>query len=113
LAGYERSTIELLARRPVQYVLGEAWFAGMKLFVDERVLIPRPETEELVEWVEAEATGPGTLLDVGTGSGCIPVAIARKRCDLRVMACDISGGGVGGGAGECSFAGGGGRVFCG
>jgi release factor glutamine methyltransferase len=89
-AVYERYSMELLAHRPVQYVLGEAWFAGMSFFVDERVLIPRPETEELVEWVEAEAMGPGTLLDVGTGSGCIPVAIAKKRCDLRVMACDIS-----------------------
>src|SRR3984957_36991 len=73
LTAYERCSRELLAGRPVQYVLGESWFAGMKFFVDERVLIPRPETEELVEWMisEAAAAPPGSLLDIGTGSGCI------------------------------------------
>ncbi|HVU93929.1 MAG TPA: peptide chain release factor N(5)-glutamine methyltransferase [Puia sp.] len=87
---YERYRRELLACRPVQYVLGESWFAGMRFFVDERVLIPRPETEELVEW--AAATVDGSVLDVGTGSGCIAVSLARKRGDLRVMACDVSEG---------------------
>ena len=101
LATLERWRAELLACRPVQYVLGESWFAGMKFFVDERVLIPRPETEELVEWVVAEvsaggdqgsreATGRPVVLDVGTGSGCIAVTLAKKRPDLRVLACDVS-----------------------
>lgn len=87
---YERYRRELLAHRPVQYVLGESWFAGMKFFVDERVLIPRPETEELVEWAAAEVSG--RVLDVGTGSGCIAVSLAKKRVDLRVLACDVSAG---------------------
>lgn len=86
----ERYRRELLAHRPVQYVLGESWFAGMRFFVDERVLIPRPETEELVEWALGEVFG--SVLDVGTGSGCIGVSLARKRGDLRVMACDVSEG---------------------
>lgn len=102
LATLDRWRGELLAHRPVQYVLGESWFAGMRFYVDERVLIPRPETEELVEWVVAEVSETwavsGTLdrrpvlLDVGTGSGCIAVSLARKRQDLRVIACDVSGG---------------------
>ncbi|HZE83313.1 MAG TPA: peptide chain release factor N(5)-glutamine methyltransferase [Puia sp.] len=88
----QKYSAELLTHRPVQYVLHESWFAGMKFYVDEHVLIPRPETEELVEWVAAEAMGmaehspnsgsaitaPLSLLDVGTGSGCIAVALAKK-----------------------------------
>src|SRR5919112_583268 len=64
---------ELLTHRPVQYVLGEVWFMGMKFYVDEKVLIPRPETEELVDLIKSElssrGTGPKTILDIGTGSG--------------------------------------------
>jgi release factor glutamine methyltransferase len=62
LAVYERYRDELSAGRPVQYVLGESWFGGMKFFVDERVLIPRPETDELVEWVISEASAPASHL---------------------------------------------------
>ncbi|HXB08982.1 MAG TPA: peptide chain release factor N(5)-glutamine methyltransferase [Puia sp.] len=87
---YERYRRELLAHRPVQYVLGESWFAGMKFFVDERVLIPRPETEELVEWAGSTLSGP--VLDVGTGSGCIAVTLARRLPDVVVSACDVSAG---------------------
>jgi release factor glutamine methyltransferase len=87
---FQRYREELLAHRPVQYVLGESWFAGMRFQVDERVLIPRPETEELVDWIVSSAGGPGDLLDVGTGSGCIAVSVARKRPDLAVTACDLS-----------------------
>lgn len=90
-ADYERFAAELLAGRPVQYVLGECWFCGMKFFVDEQVLIPRPETEELVEWVISEVSG-GTLLDVGTGSGCIAISLARRLPAAAVYACDVSPG---------------------
>ena len=85
---------ELMLNRPVQYVLGEAWFAGLRFYVDERVLIPRPETEELVAWVledlEALLTEDFKILDIGTGTGCIPVSIGKKRKDLRLLACDFS-----------------------
>lgn len=88
-------TDQLLQHRPVQYVLGEAWFYGMKFFVHEEVLIPRPETEELVEWVvrdirEAKKE-PGTkIVDIGTGSGCIAVALKKELPGTHVYACDIS-----------------------
>ena len=84
---------DLLRQRPVQYVLQEAWFGGMPFYVDEHVLIPRPETEELTEWLvkDESSTRAGlTVLDIGTGSGCIPVYIKRKRPDLQVLALDIS-----------------------
>lgn len=111
---YDRYTAELVAGRPVQYVLGEGWFGGLKFYVDERVLIPRPETEELVDWVLAEAAGamvggaistqdagmgagaaaPGgpVVLDVGTGSGCIAITLARGLRDAAVYAVDVSDG---------------------
>ena len=86
---YQKYTNELLAHRPVQYVLHESWFAGMKLYVDENVLIPRPETEELVEWILSSS--PITnILDVGTGSGCIALALAKNLPSAKVHACDIS-----------------------
>ena len=95
---FQQYTGELEKHRPVQYVLQEAWFAGMKFYVDEQVLIPRPETEELVEWVEEEVanhilTSPEafTILDVGTGSGCIAIALKRQLSFARVYACDLSG----------------------
>ena len=98
LEQYEKYRDELLAHRPVQYVLHESWFEGMKFYVDERVLIPRPETEELVEWVAQSITpsaplstpSPAGILDVGTGSGCIAIALAKKFPALAVHACDVS-----------------------
>ncbi|MBZ5857227.1 peptide chain release factor N(5)-glutamine methyltransferase [Flavihumibacter profundi] len=85
---------QLLDHRPVQYVLNEAWFQGMKFFVDERVLIPRPETEELVEWIVKEEKGhPAiTVLDIGSGSGCIPISLAKKLPMATIHSCDISEG---------------------
>lgn len=90
-------TLQLIAHKPVQYVLNEVWFAGMKLFVNEHVLIPRPETEELVDWIAhdlkkltKEAQQNILLLDVGTGSGCIPVSLKKQMPDIKVSALDIS-----------------------
>ncbi len=85
---------ELSDHRPLQYVLGEAWFAGLRFYVDEHVLIPRPETEELVEWVLADLQSVPAqdlrALDIGTGSGCMAISIAKGRKELEFMACDIS-----------------------
>jgi release factor glutamine methyltransferase len=87
-------TNELLKHKPVQYVLNEVWFAGMKLYVDENVLIPRPETEELIEWivktVASRKSQVASILDIGTGSGCIPVALKKKLLSVEVHALDIS-----------------------
>lgn len=96
----------LLAHEPVQYILGEAWFYKMKFFVNEHVLIPRPETEELVEWVVEEIrnkkleirnkgvsqliTNYSTILDIGTGSGCIAVALKKELQNAEVFAVDVS-----------------------
>ena len=84
---------ELLKSRPVQYVLGEAWFGPYPFYVDENVLIPRPETEELFDLLLADSTvrvSGTSVLDIGTGSGCIPVYIKKKRIDFKVRALDIS-----------------------
>ena len=90
----EQITQQLLAHKPVHYVLHQAWFQGMKLYVDENVLIPRPETEELVEWAAEEAPRDKQIkiLDVGTGSGCIPIALQKKLPLAEISGCDISDG---------------------
>lgn len=81
----------LSSNQPVQYVLHESWFCGMKFYVDQHVLIPRPETEELVEWVVTSASAaPLSILDVGTGSGCIAISLKKKLPTALVHACDIS-----------------------
>ena len=81
---------QLAAARPVQYVLGEAEFFDLNFEVAEGVLIPRPETEELVAKVVAEAKPQMRILDVGTGSGAIAVSIARNVAEAKVVAVDIS-----------------------
>ncbi len=81
---------QLALHRPVQYVLGEAWFSRMPFYVNEHTLIPRPETEELVEWVAAEAGSTGNMLDIGTGSGCIPISLKKKLPAHTITSIDIS-----------------------
>jgi release factor glutamine methyltransferase len=97
----------LKKHEPIQYIMNRAWFYGMELYVDENVLIPRPETEELVQWVvedikasgknvfirgamEADTTTQLKILDVGTGSGCIPLALKKAMPKAEVWGCDIS-----------------------
>lgn len=82
----------LLQYEPVQYILQEAWFYGMKFHVNPHVLIPRPETEELAEWIIKDhgSAGPLSLLDIGTGSGCIAISLKKKIPAATVAACDIS-----------------------
>jgi release factor glutamine methyltransferase len=88
----EKYTEELLLHKPVQYVLKESWFYGLKYFVNESVLIPRPETEELVKWILDDRPAPGSsILDMGTGSGCIAVSLKKNLPEIKMIACDISG----------------------
>lgn len=75
---------------PIQQVLGYAYFCGMKLKVTPSVLIPRPETEELVRWVAEETPAPHSILDIGTGSGCIAIALAKALPQAALTAIDIS-----------------------
>ena len=82
---------ELLKNKPIQYVLGETEFCGMKFFVEEGVLIPRPETEEMVRQL-AVGHWPlaAKILDIGTGSGCIAISLAKLLKDSVVTAVDVS-----------------------
>jgi release factor glutamine methyltransferase len=82
-----------LARHlPIQYILGEAWFMDLRFKVTPSVLIPRPETEELVRLVlKKTGTNGVTVLDIGTGSGCIPISLKKNRPSWKVLACDVSG----------------------
>ena len=116
LALFEKYLQELLTHKPVQYVLHEAWFCNMKFYVDENVLIPRPETEELVNWIVEQVrseklelgrtkedsknlmqdlpftfeNSPLTILEIGAGSGCISVALKKKLDNINIFSCDIS-----------------------
>ena len=82
-------TIEKLNQNePIQYILEEAWFRDRPFFVNKDVLIPRPETEEIIDLVKSE--NPKTILDLGTGSGCISISLALELPESKVSAVDIS-----------------------
>lgn len=82
---------ELQQGKPLQYVTGIAYFLDQEFRVNEAVLIPRPETEELVFWIVGDHEGRSPdILDIGTGSGCIAVSLQQKLPGARVLACDIS-----------------------
>jgi len=83
---------ELKKQKPIQYILGETEFLGLRFLVNEHTLIPRPETEELVELVIKQNQNRSTfkILDIGTGSGCIAVSLAKNLPNAEVFAIDIS-----------------------
>lgn len=93
LIQYQLIEARLAQNEPVQYILGEADFYGLKFNVNPSVLIPRPETEELVAWVietAKENSKLQTVLDIGTGSGCIPITLKKEMPQLAVSALDVS-----------------------
>lgn len=93
---YYNSLLEQLKLEvPVQHLLGSAHFYGIEFVVNENVLIPRSETEELVEWIVADSknnnnTKPIKILDIGTGSGCIAISLAKNIKNAQVFAIDVS-----------------------
>jgi release factor glutamine methyltransferase len=85
---------QLKKHRPIQYILGHAHFFGLDFIVNEMVLIPRPETEGLVQWIIDDCGQTITdlkILDIGTGSGCIAIALKKNLPSVRVLAIDVSG----------------------
>lgn len=87
LSKIKQIVAELKTHKPIQYILGETEFYGLKIKLNEHTLIPRPETEQLVDWILKENFV--AALDIGTGSGCIPIALA-KHTDAKVLAIDVS-----------------------
>lgn len=87
LSKIKQIVAELKTHKPIQYILGKTEFYGLKIKVNEHTLIPRPETEQLVDWILKENFV--VALDIGTGSGCIPIALA-KHTDTKVLAIDVS-----------------------
>ena len=91
----QKDLIDLKKHRPIQYIVGETEFYSLPFKVNEHVLIPRPETEELVDWIVADVKlktqhAKLNILDIGTGSGCIPISLAKNLPNTNVSAIDIS-----------------------
>lgn len=89
---FERALLGLKTERPIQHILGQMEFMELIFEVNENVLIPRPETEELINWIlslRKNETGLN-ILDIGTGSGCIPVVLAKKLIGANIHALDVS-----------------------
>ena len=93
LTDFEIHANELLKGKPIQYIIGKSWFMGNEFIVNENVLIPRPETEELVEWIVEYASivdRPLKIIDLGTGSGCIPITLKNALPNCTITGIDIS-----------------------
>ena len=85
--------VRLKNNEPIQYIIGDTYFYGNTFVVNEHTLIPRPETEELVDWVLKDTPNkPIDILDIGTGSGCIAISLSQKLIKATVYAMDISEG---------------------
>lgn len=80
----------LLSGEPVQYVLGETTFDGLRFTVNRHTLIPRPETEQLVQLISNFVVSPRSILDIGTGTGCIAISLKKRYAKSRVVAVDKS-----------------------
>ena len=90
-SSFYQAVDRLRNHEPIQYILGETEFFGMPIIVNKQVLIPRPETEELVSWIIDDVDKKETtILDIGTGSGCIAISLAKKLNSAVVSAIDIS-----------------------
>lgn len=99
LVDLKNSIKRLQKEEPIQYILGNTEFYGLPFFVDKNTLIPRPETEELVEWILKEIKDAISIknkekslsiLDIGTGTGCIPISIAKNSKNVTISAIDVS-----------------------
>jgi release factor glutamine methyltransferase len=95
LKQWKKIVADLKVYKPIQYILGETEFYGLPFFVNENVLIPRPETEELVELILSnnrmtQLPNPLKILDIGTGTGCIPIALKKNLTNAEVYAIDVS-----------------------
>lgn len=90
---YDKMTTELATGKPLQYVLGIAWFMGKEYKVNEDVLIPRPETEELMQWIIDDNKTSNQaihIIDIGTGSGCISISLKLALPQAIITTCDVS-----------------------
>ena len=95
LLQWETVLSQLKEHKPIQYILGETEFFGLPFYVNENTLIPRPETEELVDWIIKQSKAESQkanikILDIGTGSGCIAISLAKNITTAQVSALDVS-----------------------
>src|SRR5690606_24993367 len=88
-----KAVSELKKEKPLQQIFGKTYFYGLEFIINEHVLIPRPETEELVHWIVNDnkfASSELKILDIGTGSGCIAISLAKNLPRPEVFAIDVS-----------------------
>lgn len=88
----DKALERLKKEEPIQYILGKTEFYGLPFKVNENTLIPRPETEELVEWIleEINVNDKRNILDIGTGTGCIPISLKKNLPNSNISAIDVS-----------------------